>query len=71
MAPGFASVLPFVPTDILSLQRPNNFLALIEVSMPRFLFVFVLVFCSVSIPLQSQEQKMTSPGHYLFAWTGD
>ena len=42
--------------------------------MPRFLFVFALAFCVVTIPLHSQDQKndqKTAPGHYLFTWTGD
>jgi hypothetical protein len=39
--------------------------------MPRCLFAFALVFCAVSISVQSQDQKATVPGHYMFAWTGD
>ena len=39
--------------------------------MTRSLFAFALVFCVVSVPLQSEDQKTTAPGHYLFAWTGD
>ena len=39
--------------------------------MSSSLFAFVLMFCVVSIPVQSQDQKTRTPGHYLFAWTGD
>ena len=39
--------------------------------MPRFLFAFALVFCVVNVPVRSEDQKTTAPGHYLFAWTGD
>jgi hypothetical protein len=39
--------------------------------MPRCLFAFALVFCAISISVQSQDQKATVPGHYMFAWTGD
>jgi hypothetical protein len=39
--------------------------------MPRLLFSFALVFCAVSVAVQSQEQKTTVPGHYLFVWCGD
>jgi hypothetical protein len=39
--------------------------------MPSSLFAFVLMFCVVSMPVQSQDQKTRTPGHYLFAWTGD
>jgi hypothetical protein len=44
---------------------------MIGVSMPRFLFALALVFCLVNVPAQSQDQKTTAPGHYLFAWAGD
>lgn len=39
--------------------------------MPRCLFAFALVFCAVSISAQSQDQKATVAGHYMFAWAGD
>lgn len=39
--------------------------------MPRCLFAFALVFCAISISVQSQDQKATVPGHYMFAWAGD
>jgi hypothetical protein len=39
--------------------------------MPRCLFAFALVFCAVSMPVQSQDQKAAVPGHYMFAWAGD
>jgi 56kDa selenium binding protein (SBP56) len=39
--------------------------------MPRFQLAFVLLFCVANVPLQSQDQKTTAPGHYLFAWAGD
>lgn len=39
--------------------------------MPRFAFVFALVFCAANLPAQSKEQKSHPPGHYMFAWTGD
>jgi hypothetical protein len=39
--------------------------------MPRFLLALALVFCLANVPVRSQEQKATAPGHYLFAWTGD
>jgi hypothetical protein len=39
--------------------------------MPRCLFAFALVFCAVSISVQSQNQKAAGPGHYMFTWTGD
>jgi hypothetical protein len=39
--------------------------------MPRFLFAFALIFCVITVPAWSQDQKATAPGHYLFAWTGD
>ena len=39
--------------------------------MPRFLFAFALLFCAVNVPVQSQDQKTATPGHYMFAWTGD
>jgi hypothetical protein len=40
-------------------------------SMPRFLLAFALIFCAANTPIQSQNQKTTIPGHYLFAWAGD
>ncbi len=40
-------------------------------SMPRFLLSFALIFCAANVPIQSQNQKTTIPGHYLFAWAGD
>jgi len=39
--------------------------------MYRFLFAFALIFSAINVPLQSQDQKATVPGHYLFAWAGD
>ncbi len=39
--------------------------------MQRLLFSFVLIFCAVSVAVQSQDQKTTAPGHYLFVWCGD
>jgi hypothetical protein len=39
--------------------------------MRRFLLTFALLFCVGNVPVQSQEQKKTAPGHYLFAWAGD
>jgi hypothetical protein len=41
--------------------------------MSRLLFVLALALCVVSLPLQSQSQaqKTTAPGHYLFVWCGD
>ena len=39
--------------------------------MLRFLLAFALIFCVVNVRVQSQDQKTTAPGHYLFAWTGD
>jgi len=41
------------------------------VAMYRFLFAFALIFSAINVPLQSQDQKATVPGHYLFAWAGD
>ncbi len=39
--------------------------------MPRALLIIFLLFCVISIPLHSQAQKSTAPGHYLFVWCGD
>jgi hypothetical protein len=39
--------------------------------MPRCLFAVALVLCAVSISVQSQDQKATVTGHYMFAWAGD
>jgi hypothetical protein len=39
--------------------------------MTRFLFALALVFCVVSLPLRSRDQKTTAPNDYLFAWSGD
>jgi hypothetical protein len=39
--------------------------------MPRFLFAITLIVCVVNVPVQSQDQKSTAPGHYLFVWSGD
>src|SRR6266576_450426 len=39
--------------------------------MKRFLLAVVLLFCGVTVPMRSADQKTTAPGHYLFAWTGD
>jgi hypothetical protein len=44
---------------------------MIGVSMSHLLFVLTLAFCVVSFPLRSQDQKTTTPGHYLFVWCGD
>jgi hypothetical protein len=54
------------------LSRYNKqLLLMLRNSMPRCLFAFVLLFCVVNVPVQSQDQKTTAPGHYLFAWAGD
>ena len=39
--------------------------------MRPVLFGFLLLLCASDLPLQSQEQQTKTPGHYLFAWTGD
>jgi hypothetical protein len=39
--------------------------------MRAVLFGFLLLLCASDLPLQSQEQQTKTPGHYLFAWTGD
>ncbi len=39
--------------------------------MRRLLFALFLLFCAISLPLQSQENTKPASGHYLFAWTGD
>ncbi len=39
--------------------------------MKLFLLAVVLLFCVVTVPMRSADQKTTAPGHYLFAWTGD
>ena len=44
---------------------------MIGVSMPRSLFALALIFFVVSVPLHSQDQKITASGHYLFVWAGD
>ena len=46
---------------------------MIGVSMSRLLIVLALALCVVSLPPQSQSQaqKTTAPGHYLFVWCGD
>lgn len=41
------------------------------VTVQRFLCVLVLFLCVITFPVQSEEQKPASAGHYLFAWTGD
>jgi hypothetical protein len=33
--------------------------------------VIALILCAIALPVRSQEQEVHSPGHYLFAWTGD
>ena len=44
---------------------------IVEVSMRRIPLAIALILCTVHLPLQSQEQQTSTPGHYLFAWTGD
>jgi hypothetical protein len=43
--------------------------------MRHLLLALALLSCAVELPAQSQAEKATasvhSPGHYLFAWTGD
>jgi len=39
--------------------------------MQRVLLAITLVFWASSLPVRSQKQSATIPGHYLFAWTGD
>lgn len=47
---------------------PTQF-PLLKGSLPRLLFTLALAFSAINLVAQSPEQK--SPGHYLFAWTGD
>jgi len=37
----------------------------------HFQFTLALILCAITLPAESQEQPIKSPGHYLFAWTGD
>jgi hypothetical protein len=39
--------------------------------MSRFVFGLALIFGASLVCAQSPDQKLTSSGHYLFAWTGD
>jgi hypothetical protein len=39
--------------------------------MRRLLIALALMSCTIHSNLQSQEQQINAPGHYLFAWTGD
>lgn len=39
--------------------------------MPRSLLALAIVLCAASSPLQSQNQKASPSGHYMFAWAGD
>ena len=39
--------------------------------MPRFVFGLALILGASLVCAQSPDQKLTSAGHYLFAWTGD
>jgi hypothetical protein len=45
--------------------------AMLEVVMPRILFVFTLALYAVNVPVHAQEQQTKAPGHYLFVWAGD
>src|SRR5438270_11220318 len=39
--------------------------------MSRFVFGLALILGAILVCAQSPDQKPTSSGHYLFAWTGD
>jgi hypothetical protein len=39
--------------------------------MRRLLLALALILFTIHSRLQSQEQQIKAPGHYLFAWTGD
>jgi hypothetical protein len=58
-------------SDMLSCSTERTILLMTGASMLRFLLAFALIFCAANVPIQSQNQKTTIPGHYLFAWAGD
>jgi hypothetical protein len=37
----------------------------------HFRLTLAVILCAITLPAESQEQAIKSPGHYLFAWTGD
>jgi len=40
-------------------------------SVRRWLLMITFAYCAIGLSIQSQEQETNSPGHYMFAWTGD
>jgi hypothetical protein len=46
-------------------------LKFVGVSMRRLLLVIPIACCAFGLSLQSQGPESNSPGHFMFAWTGD